>query len=143
MMSCAFAAEAITLSVPFFRDAPGFTPGSEAWIGLKNTSTSNQVVTITYTAQADTGIPSDQVETFPLLANTALSWRPVITDNAEENEGSIVPNMTLEFSAGTISCCGSVKIEGSDTLSGRYKEFDTTNGGSFSHVLLYDQHPTP
>ncbi len=130
-------AQAATLNVPFFRDAPTFTPATRAFVGLKNTSLSDQTITITYTAVNVDGDVVDQQETFFLGANAALSWEPVEDNPGLEGAGSVVPNMEIVINTdGDFSCCGAVRIDGSDTLAGRYQEIDDTAGAVFAHALV-------
>ena len=135
MILASTVAQAATMNVPFFRSAPTFATATNAWVGIKNTSANDQTITITYTAVNASGVPEDQVGTFPLGANAALEWEPVQTLQGE-NEGSVVPNMTIQGTAGTARCCGAVKIDGSDTLTGRYQEIDSTNNTRFGHALV-------
>ena len=128
-------AQAATMNVPFFRDFPSGATATSAFIGIKNTSTNDQTITITYTAVNAAGNPEDQVGTFFLGANAALEWAPVQTLQGEA-AGSVVPNQTIVGAGGTAKCCGAVRIDGSDTLTGRYQEIDSTNNSRFGHALV-------
>lgn len=135
MMIGSFVAEAATLNVPFFRNPIGGTVRGA--IGLKNVSTTDAVITVTYSSQTSTGAVAQAPFTFSLLANASVAWRP-IEDVPAENVGQAIPNMTIEFSSGGgVSCCGSAKIDSDQLIAGYYTEFyDDATTRAFAHVLL-------
>lgn len=136
MMVCAFVAEAATMNVPFFRNPIGGT--TRGVIGIKNVSDTSAVITLTYSSETLTGAVSQPFVTFALGANAAIAWRP-IEDVAQEGlKGQAIPNMTIEFSAGSPSCCGSALIESDQGMAGLYQEhYDLgTSSRAFAHVLI-------
>lgn len=121
---------ASTLTVPFYRDGDSGTRNTSAFIGIKNTTSSDQVLTIVYTSLNASGLPEDQTVTYGLGANLGVQWQPV-QDLPTEGPlaGQLVPNMTIGgkfFGAATITGIG---------IHGMYREIDTTNSGAFGHTI--------
>jgi hypothetical protein len=108
-------AMAASMQVPFFLDdaSAGYPPtdGTASFIGLKNTTMSDIVCTVTYTdASGNSATPA--ANTFVLPANSSLSWRPTINDSTSEGEaGAAVPDavdLPNDTGSATISWTGTV-----------------------------------
>lgn len=136
MVIGAGVALATTLDVPFYRD--GGDPESNAFPGVKNTTTTDQTITIIYTSLNASSNPTDLTVTFALSANTGVSWRPVADVGVEGPLGQSVPNNTTIGPNGTdVSIVGSIQIVGNG-LAGRYQQ-NNVNGNastSFAHALI-------
>ncbi len=128
MIIGAGVALATTLTVPFFRD--GATPArtTRGFIGIKDTSGSDQVITVVYSSLDASLEPEDQTVTFALSAFEGVQWQPV-EDLATEGSGQIIPNMDI---GGKI--VGAATITGSG-IHGMYREIDITNSGAFGHTI--------
>jgi len=137
MVIGAGAALATTLNVPFYRDSAA-SPNIGGFIGVKNTTTVDQTITIVYTSLNASSNPESMTVTFALNANTGVSWRPVEDLSAEGPLGRTVPNNTIVGPNGTdVSQVGSAAILGVG-LTGRYQQ-NNVNGNasiSFAHALV-------
>ena len=132
---------AITLSVPFYRDGDQNGVDTVGFIGVKNTTTFDQTLTVIYTSRfgLTTDTPSavlkDLQVTFALRANTGVAWRPVQSTGSEGPEGNAVPNNTLVLDGTNVSVAGSAAIKGIG-LRGRYAETNPANGLAFAFALI-------
>ncbi len=126
---------ASSLTVPFFLDSGvavsgSLTPssGSSTFIALKNNTEGEIEVFVTYTRNDGSDVTPD-ANSFTLLANQTLGFRPFVDDTGAEGPGAVVPN--AEFNR------GSAKFEwvgGEPTdIQGRLAEYQTN--GSFSYLL--------
>lgn len=129
---CSGIAPTSTLIVPFYRDGDG----TRGFISIKNTTTSDQIVTVVYSSLNSSSGLSSQTSHFILRARVGVSWRPV-ADSAEEGPlGRSVPNNEIVGPDGTnVSIDGSAAITGTG-LAGSYRQSDDTYGSSFAHALL-------
>jgi hypothetical protein len=105
-------AMAASMQVPFFLDdASAGYPPTDGTIGLKNTTGSPIVCTVTYT-DASGNIATPAANTFVLPANSSLSWRPTINDSSSEGvAGAAVPDavdLPNDTGSATISWTGTV-----------------------------------
>ncbi len=106
-----------SVHVPFFLDnaAPGATEGTQSFIGLKNTTSSDILCTVSYRLQDGTDV-TPAANTFVLPANSAVAWRPGQNDpDAEGTRGNSVPDMvgTVYNGSATISWAGaSTDVQG-------------------------------
>jgi len=117
-----------TLTVPFFRDGATAARTTSGFIGIKDSSGSDQVITIVYSSLDARGDPATQTVTYALGAFLGIQWQPV-QDLPTEGPSRAVPNMTI---GGKI--VGAVAITGTG-LAGMYREFDFTNSGAFGYTL--------
>ena len=135
MIIGAGVALANTLTVPFYRDGDGGGRNTSAFIGIKNTTASDQVITIVYTSLDASGAPADMTVTYALGANLGVQWQPVQDLGSEGPLGRAVPNNTIPGSPGGVSrIVGSLTVTGVD-IAGMYREIDFTNSGAFGHTI--------
>ena len=106
MVIVAGVALAQTLTVPFFRDGATGARTTSAFIGIKDSSGNNQVITIVYSALDASGDPATETVTCALGANLGVQWQPV-QDEDTEGPSQAVLNMAIGG-----------KIAGSATISG-------------------------
>ncbi len=124
-----------TLTVPFYRDGATGARNTSAFIGIKNTTASDQVITIVYTSLDASGAPADMTVTYALGAFLAVQWQPVQDLQTEGVLGRAVPNNTIPGSVGGVpKLTGSLTIDGTG-LAGMYREIDFTNSGAFGHTI--------
>ena len=132
---------AITLSVPFYRDGDQNGVDTQGFIGVKNTTTFDQTLTVIYTSRfgLTTDTPSavlkDLQVTFALRANTGVAWRPVEDTGSEGPEARLIPNNTLTVDGTNVAVAGSAAIKGIG-LRGRYAEENPANGLAFAFALI-------
>lgn len=135
MIIGAGVALATTLSVPFYRDGSTAALTSEAFIGIKTSLPTSQVVTIVYTSLNASGNPQDLTVTFALAGNSAVSWRPVADLGVEGPLGRAVPNNTIINPNGIVAIAGSAVVIGQE-LAGRYVQNNVSTNSSFAHALI-------
>lgn len=125
-----------TLSVPFYRDGATPVRDTSAFIGIKNTTSNDQTITIVYTSLNASGNPQDLTVTYALGAFLGVQWRPIADVPNEGPLGQAVPNNTIPGSSGggPPRIVGSASISGAG-LSGMYRESDATNGNAFGHTI--------
>ncbi len=125
-----------SLDIPFYRD--GATPARDTsgFIGVKNTSSFDQTITIVYTSLNASGNPQDLAVTYALGAFLGVQWRPIADVANEGPLGQAVPNNTIPGSSGggAPRIVGSASIFGGN-LVGMYRESDATNGNAFGHTV--------
>jgi len=151
MVVMAGVALASTLDVPFFFDnntngpsgansATGYGTGEASFINVKETSGSDQTVTVIYTAINTSGTPSNQTVTFFLPGNQAVAWTPVSTNHPAENAQSVViPNMTIvgpNTNSTTANQGGSAQIIAAGSVAGFFQRRSFARATDMAHVLL-------
>jgi len=128
---------ASSLSVPFYLDNAEAefsglgTPasGSAGFIGIRNNTTEDIVVEVTYFNGAGNNVtPANN--TFELGAELATAFRPVATGVAGSGDNSDVPNAT-----GGVAGAAILTWEGDPSdIQGRYQQFNN-NGSAVAYLL--------
>lgn len=117
---------ASSLNVPFFLDnaAPlggSLAPssGSVTFIGIKNTTSSDIVITLTYFVRNndpnDSGFITTDPATAILSANQGLGWRPGSDDPGIEGAGNAIPDIVSAEAA--LGGAASLNVAGSATIT--------------------------
>jgi hypothetical protein len=151
-------AYASSLSVPWFIDAkactnaglPPVTKGVIGLIYLHNNATTDTTCTVQYyTENGDAMGPDDPFNTFVIIPNATIAFRPVADDPAsagkgqESSSGQAVPNRPVTSALGGLSGLkgnGSAVISwlgGSGTVQGIYVQTQNVDGGSTGRVFQW------
>ena len=140
MLIGAGAALAASINVPFFLDTTAAggtfppTSGTMFFIGLKNTTASPVMLTISY--RDALGVDSTGVVgnvTFSLSAFESISYRPHIKDPAVESTNTVTKDPVRSTS--TAGAARFMWSGGTNDIQGRGVQVSGTGGGSFAFLL--------